>query len=154
MLSYTEEQMIYQQTLQLSRLMVRNFLDCGSGTFPFHCNTQETSLSAMWIPSTFSDFSSRENSSYHSKLTRAPSVVKKLHYLRLLSLHLPALVCWIPPNLKDRKGASDLDTVEVSSYHWKNWNPPEKTTSSFSQVRLTLSDTRFYSLSVLVGLKC
>lgn len=43
-------------TSVLSCLMGCNFSGWGSRTFPFHCNTQETSLSGMCISHTFSNF--------------------------------------------------------------------------------------------------
>lgn len=134
---YTEEQKIYHQTLQLSCLTGCNFSGCGSGTFPFHCTTQETSLSAMWISHTFSNFYSREKLNYHSKLTRAPSVVKRQHYFRFLSLQLPALVPCIPPY------RTQTESVQVP------WTMLRFLGSdTFSQVSLALSDARSSSLTV------
>lgn len=81
--SYTDEQKIYHRTIHVSHLMGCNFSDCGSGAFPFQWNTQETSLSAVWISHNFTNFYSREDVNYHSKLNRAPALARKLQYFRI-----------------------------------------------------------------------
>lgn len=115
--SYTDEEKIYHRTLQLSHLMGCNFSDCDSGPFPFHWNTQETTLFAMWISHTFSNFCSREDVNHHTKLTRAPPVARK--YFRLLALS--ALLQWVLPNLKEsQRGCKSLKYCCDFLLQWQN----------------------------------